>query len=160
MNHSQNFKLEEFTRSQKADEQGIDNSLDPAKPGHADIIANLTALVRNVLQPLRDRAGPLQVTSGFRTKKLNDALEGSPTSQHLIGQAADVKPLDADVSRLDLIEWARQDDLPFDQLICYAHKGHLHVSHRPHPRRELKFSPKKGQYDLTTMEKLKTDCRG
>lgn len=158
MRLSSDFTLEDFTRSQTADESRIRNSLNPRIPAHGQIISNLTALVKNVLQPLLDRAGPLKVTSGFRSRRLNQALGGSPTSQHLIGQAADIIPLDPAVSRLDLVEWARQDDLPFDQMICYLHQAHLHVSHRPHPRRELSFSPKQGQYHPVTVEELERLC--
>ncbi|MBU0514401.1 MAG: peptidase M15 [Proteobacteria bacterium] len=158
MRLSRNFTLEEFTRSPWADQQGIDNSLDPRRTVHAQIIENLSALVQKVLQPLRDRVGPINVTSGYRTKKLNDDLNGSTTSQHLIGQAADIVPKNPEVSRLDLIEWALWDGLPFDQLICYTYKGHLHFSHRPHPRLELRLSPQPGQYLPTTLEEFKRRC--
>lgn len=42
------------------------------------------------LQKLRDLTGPLKVTSGFRCKKHNKDVGGSPTSQHTKGTAADI----------------------------------------------------------------------
>ena len=37
------------------------------------------------------------VTSAFRTKEQNDACNGSKTSQHLTGDAIDLKPVDLSV---------------------------------------------------------------
>jgi len=43
------------------------------------------------LQKLRDIAGPLKITSGFRCKKHNKNVGGVPTSQHTTGTAADIQ---------------------------------------------------------------------
>lgn len=52
---------------------------------------NLTALVAAVLDPLRERWGrPITVTSGFRCPELNSLVGGTPDSQHLRGEAADI----------------------------------------------------------------------
>lgn len=82
---TKNFKLEEFIRSNTADRLGIDNIPDGAT------IANIKKLCEKVLQPIRDKYGyPIQVTSGYRSPKLNTAVGGSKTSQHLTGAAADI----------------------------------------------------------------------
>jgi uncharacterized protein YcbK (DUF882 family) len=45
----------------------------------------------NGLQELRDLLGkPLIITSGYRCKKHNKDVGGSPNSQHLLGKAADI----------------------------------------------------------------------
>lgn len=118
------FKLEELTKSTKAEIHGIDNS-----PSPTEIVA-LQALVENVLDPARHLLGlPIQVTSGYRCKRLNTLVKGSPTSQHMKGEAADL--VCANNAKLfDIIK----TKLPFDQLIW--EKGNdrqpawVHVSFR------------------------------
>ena len=60
-----------------------------AKPSSA--VTALHALVDNVLDPLREAwGGPIRVNSGYRCTKLNKAVGGTPNSQHLLGEAADI----------------------------------------------------------------------
>ena len=51
---------------------------------------NLAYLCHMVLQPLRDRFGPIRITSGYRCPELNRAVGGVKNSQHLQGEAADI----------------------------------------------------------------------
>ena len=51
----------------------------------------LQKLCSEVLQPIRDKfKKPIVVTSGYRCPKLNAAVGGVRTSQHLLGEAADI----------------------------------------------------------------------
>lgn len=85
-NLSDNFTLEELISSNTAKAKGINNI-----PGAIEK-QNLKLLAQTVLQPIRDKYGkPISVTSGYRCPKLNSAVGGSKTSQHLKGQAADIK---------------------------------------------------------------------
>ncbi|MCH5225263.1 MAG: peptidase M15 [Muribaculaceae bacterium] len=85
MNLSQNFTLEEMIYSPTARLRGIDNTPDTAQ------LENLKNLCQKILQPIRDRLGaPLRVTSAFRSRRLNNAVGGAKTSQHLFGEAADI----------------------------------------------------------------------
>ena len=79
------FELSEFVTSRKAREHGISNV--PTE----EAVENLRKLCEGCLEPLRVALGvPVHVTSGFRTKELNDLLaHSSSTSQHMRGQAAD-----------------------------------------------------------------------
>jgi len=53
--------------------------------------ADMNAGFMNLLQGIRDQlARPLVVTSGFRCPEHNAAVGGKPSSQHLIGRAADI----------------------------------------------------------------------
>ena len=59
----------------------------------AEVRQNIEALVANVLDPLREAYGkPIYVNSGYRCEKHNKAVGGVPNSQHLLGQAADIRP--------------------------------------------------------------------
>ena len=64
------------------------------------------------------------VTSALRTKEQNDACNGSANSQHLTGDAVDLKPLDLSVD--DFILKIKNSGFEFDQLIKY--RTFVHVS--------------------------------
>lgn len=86
---SANFTLHELLRSDTAERQPalMRAQLEPP----ADVVRNLEHLVATTLQPLRDALGvPIRVSSGYRSPRLNRAVGGSATSQHLVGQAADI----------------------------------------------------------------------
>ena len=82
---SPHFALKEFTKSPTAIKLGIKN----IPPQEA--VENLKRLCKGTLEPLREKLGlPIIITSGFRTKALNDMLShSSERSQHMLGQAAD-----------------------------------------------------------------------
>lgn len=86
MKLTKNFSLEELVFSVTANNHGIDNTPD------AEAKACLKRLAVEVLQPIREAWGqPIVVTSGYRCGRLNKIVKGSFTSQHLLGQAADIK---------------------------------------------------------------------
>lgn len=112
MNLSQNLSLAEVTKSATAIKRGIAN-----EPSSEHLI-NLKAVATNIFQPCREHFGkPLAVTSGYRSKELNELIGGSKTSQHSKGEALD---LDADVygglTNRELFLFIK-DNLEFDQLI-------------------------------------------
>ena len=115
MRISQNFTLQELVYSPTALHAGIDQE------DHLDhnAVARITALTIQVLQKVRDKFGPTKVNSCFRSKPLNDLVNGSPNSSHCCSgtsSAADIEIYSEDVSNLELAEWIR-DNLEFDQLI-------------------------------------------
>ena len=111
MKLSKNFSLEEMLSSDTARRCGIDN-----KPQSEEVVENLRALCLEVLQPLRDHLGrPVTITSGYRCKELNKRVGGVRNSQHLKGEAADIRVK----NREELIEMMKflMDETQFDQLI-------------------------------------------
>jgi len=55
------------------------------------VLFNLARLVALVLQPIRvAMVCPVKVTSGYRSKRLNQMVGGSVGSQHMAGEAADI----------------------------------------------------------------------
>ena len=82
---SPHFTLQEMTESRTAQKHGILN----VPPEEA--VENLRALCVHTLEPLRNALGlPVVITSGYRTKALNNLLaHSSDRSQHMAGQAAD-----------------------------------------------------------------------
>lgn len=80
------FTLQELTHSDTARQQGIDNS------PNATAVENLQNLCQQVLEPLRQHLGiPVVISSGYRSPRLNQAVGGAPGSQHLTGEAADIR---------------------------------------------------------------------
>jgi putative chitinase len=85
-------------------------------------------MLNNLLDPLREAWGEycvqnnlgnpaLRVSSGIRSKKLNEKVGGSETSSHYIGSAADLIPYNKKLQKFKLfcIDWLR--DKEFDQMI-------------------------------------------
>ena len=90
---------------------------------------NLRALVDEVLDPLREAYGkPIRVTSGYRCPRLNNLVGGSPNSQHMRGEAADIQPVVGNESDLDELARILIANGKFDQLILYP--TFIHVSHK------------------------------
>jgi len=118
MKLSNNFSLSEFTTSPTAERLGIDNT--PTK----EVTDNLQELVTFVLQPLRDRFGPITISSGYRSPELNKAIGGSTTSDHCLGCAADFEVHSQD-NRV-MAQWIAHN-LDFKQLILeFYHAGDMH----------------------------------
>lgn len=132
MNLSPHFKLSEFTKSGTAFKYGIDNTLDPNLPKHAEIISNLRALCVNVLEPLRQWYGkPIVISSGYRSPAVNNHPEvrGATNSQHMTGEAADLHLPSIAIGR----QWLEYilENLAYDQVIWEHDKyGHywIHIS--------------------------------
>lgn len=106
------FTLNEFIKSNKAEEHNIDNT--PSE----DVIKNLNILVDNILDPLREAWGSkIRINSGFRCKKLNDIVGGVKNSSHLLGNAADIYPVNGKFDEFVkfITEWA--ENKLFDQII-------------------------------------------
>jgi len=131
---SPNFRLSEFLVSQTAARQGIAN--EPTQEN----VDNLTQLCLQVLEPVRSLLGsrPMFISSGYRSRKLNEAVGGANGSDHVYGRAADFT-CPGFGSVLDI--WTLlhgKGDLPFYQLIReFDQGGHgwVHISWRkPDPR--------------------------
>lgn len=130
------FSLRELTASATAGRLGIDNTPGP------EARQNLTRLVENVLDPLREAYGhPITVTSGYRCPELNRAVGGAATSQHLAGEAADITAGGREANR-ELYRLLRELDLPVDQAIDEREFSWLHVSHSSKRCRRQYFSLK------------------
>lgn len=82
------------------------------------------------------------VTSAFRTKEQNDACNGSSNSQHLTGDAVDLKPVDFSVD--DFVSLVKSSPFKFDQLIKYRTFVHVSFARARKPRQmELNFTNRK-----------------
>jgi len=86
VNLTPHFTLEELTASETAERNGWDNS-----PNDTEL-ANLTRLA-DFLEQVKIVLGgkPIMISSGLRTKKVNDAVGSKDSSQHRTGCACDFR---------------------------------------------------------------------
>ena len=101
--------LEEFVFSETASRRGFDNN--PPKEVFYNLVrtASLLEQVRKIINR------PIQITSGYRCKDLNQAIGSSETSQHRLGCAADFKV--KGMSPDEVVKAIIASDIQFDQLI-------------------------------------------
>ena len=115
MKLTENFSLNELTKSQTAERKGIDNT---PSTEHQE---NLKSLCEMILQPIRDHFGQVvSVSSGYRSPELCVAIGSSTQSQHAKGQASDFEIFG--VSNKELADWI-DENLDYDQLILEYWKG-------------------------------------
>jgi hypothetical protein len=112
MKLSAHFALSEFTRSESAKREGLDNT--PT----AEHLENLKTLCEKVLEPIRERYGSINISSGYRGKMLNHFIGGSVSSDHCVGRAADIDMDDSGtgVTNTEVFNYIK-DNLDYDQLI-------------------------------------------
>ena len=115
MKLTENFSLNELTKSQTAERKGIDNT---PSTEHQE---NLKSLCEMILQPIRDHFGQVvSVSSGYRSPELCVAIGSSTKSQHARGESADFEIFG--VSNKELADYIDQN-LDYDQLILEYWKG-------------------------------------
>ena len=100
-------------------------------------IANMAYGCRQLLEPARKAIGcPIIVNSGFRNPRVNALVGGVRNSQHLRGQAADIRPKDLRQFQR-LVAFLKSHDMT-DQLLTGS--GWLHISWCPFspPRHDVR----------------------
>ena len=111
MQLSKNLSLAEVIRSETAKRKGVSNM-----PTEAHI-ANFKLLAEKVFQPIREHFGcPIHISSGYRSKALNESIKGSSTSQHCSGEAIDIDMDGTAITNAAIFNYIK-DNLEFDQLI-------------------------------------------
>ena len=137
---SENFSLQEYTKSQTALRQGLDNT------PNEDHMASATALFENVVQKVRDNFGVTVINSGYRGPALNTAVGGSTNSQHCKGEAVDIEC--PGTGNYDVAKWI-EENLDFDQLILEFYtpgipdSGWVHVSYKSEGNRKQSLTAMK-----------------
>lgn len=127
MNLSPHFKLSEFTRSQIANENNLDNTPSDMQ------IENLKGLCTQVLEPLRNLVkGSIIITSGYRSEEVNRLAGGVNNSHHrCLGQFAAADCRAEGLTSRDFFKIIMQnvDSLPIEQVI-EEHEIWVHISYR------------------------------
>ena len=129
MKLTEHFDFEELIHSDTAKQRGIYNVPD------AEQAACIALLAANVLEPARKEYGhPIEVTSGYRSERLNKVVGGKPNSQHMRGQAADLTCDDLE-QLYDII----LEHCGYDQLLLESNgkSKWIHVSYNPDGNRGI-----------------------
>ena len=114
---SRHFTLSEFLHLGKYPEN---------IPSVQDVV-NMTYGCHQLLEPAWIIVGPIIINSGFRSDSVNRKVGGVSNSQHLFGQAADIRPKDpAQFQRL--VDFFKSWEFT-DQLL--TGRGWLHISRNP-----------------------------
>lgn len=89
----------------------------------------IIALNNNLMQPIRDRWGRVKINSGYRSVRKNRAVDGSSTSWHLYGAAADFYTPDANL--FEVWCWVQQWTLLNNIVLteCHLYQGHIHIAY-------------------------------
>ena len=120
-NISKYISYAEATTSQTAIRKGIDNTPTP------EALKCMETVGTEVFDKVREYFGkPLRVSSFYRSPKLNKAVGGSATSQHVKGMAIDMQGL-GNVTNEMIFNYVK-DNLDFDQLINEYNFSWVHVS--------------------------------
>ena len=114
---SPHFRLIEFIKADKYPDN---------KPTLQDVV-NMAYGCQMLLEPARIEVGPIIVNSGFRNSRVNRLVGGVSSSQHLCGQAADIRPKDPSQFQR-LVDFLKASPHT-DQL--FTGSGWLHVSWSP-----------------------------
>jgi len=124
---SKYFKKEELARCFRANGARCKKCplKQPADKLPDGVEGNLDALAEQVLEPARQRLGkPITVNSGYRCQLHNKAVGGATSSQHMRGEATDLR-FDG---KPEILAKAIVDGGKWDQLILYP--TFVHVSYK------------------------------
>ena len=131
--YTPHFSVREMQASETAARYGLLNDV-PAL-----LVPNMIRTCQ-MLETVRARFGPIRVTSGYRSPRLNALIGGSATSAHMDARAVDFEPLDPQVTLKEVVLWIMEhgNKLDFDQCIFeYGQWIHLGIAAGDkRPRRE------------------------
>jgi hypothetical protein len=110
---SEHFSLAEFTYSETAARQGLDNTPTPQAYSGLERLAEVMEEVRRICGNK-----PVTITSGYRGPQVNAAVGGSTNSAHMVGLACDfIVPGAGDPLAICKLIEPHMDALGIDQLI-------------------------------------------
>lgn len=141
------FTIQELCNSETAKKKGIDNT--PSE----GVKINLKQMTERLLDPLREAWGSgIKVTSGYRSKELNMAINGSKTSAHNTGNAVDLVPSNGKIKEFKTFVKNFLKDKMYDQFIdentatsSWVHIGFKNASGK---QRRQNLLYKNGKYTL------------
>jgi len=141
-----NFRYKEFVRSATALRLGIRNIPNEQQWQSIERVAG------NIIQPVRERFGPVRITSGFRSVELCLQVGSSARSNHTRGEAIDFEPVSSKVRLVDVLKWIHTN-LDYRELIAeYFPNGWVHAAYRQNKNvRKLKLKDDRHSYSVVSM---------
>ena len=117
------FTIEELCKSATADAKNINNTPNEEQEKHLnELIEVLDDIRENWTQLCKEKkwgSPSIRVNSGFRCDELNKALNGSKTSEHKLGFAADIEPVNGRNKEFwdFMVNYVKTKNINFSQLI-------------------------------------------
>lgn len=151
VNLTENFKLQEFYRSDVADRLNHDNYPPSWAFSRLRFLATVLQEFRDYLTDKYEEDTPIIITSGYRSKYLNKHLPGaSPNSHHVEALAADfVVP---GFTCHEIISAFLECGAEFDQIINEYDRW-IHLSVHPKNRHQI-LQSRKNVFGKKTYEKI------
>jgi ABC-type multidrug transport system fused ATPase/permease subunit len=137
MKLTDNFRLSEFTNSQTAERQGIDNTPPPAV---IEVLRKTAAHMEQVRALLGGNA--IVISSGYRSPALNKSIGGAATSQHTKGEAVDFT-CPAFGKPADIVKAIKASSIEYDQVILEFNRW-VHISFTNKPRKQVLIIDRSG----------------
>ena len=123
MKLSKNFSRAEIEHSNTAKRLGISNEMSDKH------LENMQRVIDNLIQPMRDAIGPIRISSGYRSPKLNKAIGGSSRSQHSKAEALDLQYwIGGKMNNKVIYDWVLESGVEFDQMINEFDYSWIHIS--------------------------------
>jgi zinc D-Ala-D-Ala carboxypeptidase len=155
MKFTKDFDLVRLTHSDTATRNHIEEQFNPPP----SVVANLNLLANKILQPLKDGMGDFFVTCAYRCPAVNKTVGGAASSQHLVGEAADLVLTNG--ANITIAKKILELNLPFDQMIIeggtLAKPNWIHVSYSGRNRRQIlraDFTTGTAVYTVLTKEQI------
>lgn len=124
---TENFSKQELTRT---------SAPYPNIPDESQWL-NIAFGAKKVLQPLRDRyKKQIIVTSCFRSKRVNEYVGGASSSQHMLGEAADITVVEKE--DLKLLVKMLMENKYVDQLLAGSTWIHVSWTRFRSPRQDFR----------------------
>ena len=117
------FSIDEMIKSSTGDSLGIDNTPTESHKKHINELISVLDNIREKWTELCNEkkwgTGGIRVNSGYRTDRLNKAVGGSKTSEHRLGYAADIEPINGRNKEFwdFMVRYVGENDIKFSQLI-------------------------------------------
>ena len=148
-----NFTYGEMIHSDTAIKNNIDNIPNDNQ------WENLENLAINILQPLRNQFGAIKLHCAYRSPEVNKKVGGSPTSNHILGQAADLTPSNSSIKLIDMVVWIH-NNVPYHELIAEYFDlptAWIHVAYdKNNNNKVLKLKDNIHNYTKVKIEELKS----
>lgn len=144
-----NFKYIDFIKSSTAARHGISNSPNEHQWQAIERVAG------RIIQPVRNKFGPIVITSGYRCVELCLKVGSAPTSNHVRGEAIDFEPLNKNVKLITIIKWIHRN-LPYREMIAeFFPHGWVHVAYRSNKNiGQLKLKDNDHNYSRVSINEL------
>lgn len=138
MNLTNHFTFSELTRTDHSSLRDENRKYGDSIKGQLVRLAEFAEGIRGIIKV------PMIVLSGVRCPRLNRAVGGSASSQHVVGEALDFRPKGMEAEEAFRLILA--SGIPFSQLILEKRSGPWFIHAGMGTKRQALYSPRAGVF--------------